>query len=519
MYRWFSLWLMMMLLVSCRQDQTSVQTESSDTATYAVFTHPTVVFFYPDKETDDSLKKKLSTRYYLYRDSLIQYNPFWRKWADSLKIPVAETELQHLIFRVGPGIETHIYIQKLSIPMGVFYFIPGNPPVLLTGHPDHSFAISAENEMERSRKRPAHQTKKIKKTQESEVSSVAPEPQGKTRIPDSLNWMRRLKAGWLSLTNRQTEFTYESSFSEPAFTGWVSDRNILQFSLENDIFTGTDIWYTNGTNILNINRIWQYSPLTLLLHPRLGTSLDHFGLSGKQNLYTPVHHTWPGIQRGDRPFSSYLTLGNFKISSYKEWRLRLFSSLDAGVIGKSALGEVFQKLIHSNDKQPIGWEYQIHDDVVLQYNFLAEKSLYYSPGHDLLVESGFRAGTLYNHFFMGLGYHYARFDDRFSEFLPAPYNSRSWGQFFSKLNISSFAGARMTNVMYDATLQGGMFNHSSPYTLSEGDIRRYVFTANAGFEMSYNGLGLGFSFHIISPEFIPQKVWHKWGRLTLTLSY
>jgi hypothetical protein len=76
-----------------------------------------------------------------------------------------------------------------------------------------------------------------------------------------------------------------------------------------------------------------------------------------------------------------------------------------------------------------------------------------------------------------------------------------------------------TAVFYDATLQGGIFNHSSPYTIREKDLSRYVLGASGGLSASFNGISIAFSMYMISPEFATFRRWHKWGRIAIGLSF
>jgi len=505
--------LLILALIACRRETPPATSAGTAGETLAVEA-PAVVFYYPGMARVDSLRKVFGKFYFRTMDSLTRHNPAWRQWADAQGYRIIETEARYLKFEVRKGVDVKIDLAAIEAPWGVFVANPGQYPLQVYEPPDvplHTARPVADGAAAR-----LPGAKKLKKATPPPAAAYT---DTKAREKDSVSWMKRLKGKIWGIFTPQTEFVFESSFAEPAFTGQVSPKKALIFYLENDIFTGTDIWYTNGTTIMWVDRFWQHSPICYILHPRFGKSTDHYGLLFRQNLYTPVHHTWPGIQYNDRPFASFLTLGNFKTSVFRDWRMRLTTQFDAGVIGESALGEAFQRLIHTSEKQPIGWQYQVRDDIVLQYSFGAEKSLVHAPGHDLAIEAGFQGGTLFNNITGGISYHFSRFDRRYRDPLPDAYRKGRWGGFLPGVQYEFFARAEGINVLYDATLQGGMFNHDSPYTLFEKDVERYVFRGSAGIGVSYNGLGLDFSASIISPEFNPQKVWHKWGRVTLTLSY
>jgi len=64
-----------------------------------------------------------------------------------------------------------------------------------------------------------------------------------------------------------------------------------------------------------------------------------------------------------------------------------------------------------------------------------------------------------------------------------------------------------------------MFNHSSPYTLREKDVERYLMMTSAGITTMFKGISLGANVYLLSPEFAQQKRWHKWGRIILSIAY
>ena len=86
------------------------------------------------------------------------------------------------------------------------------------------------------------------------------------------------------------------------------------------------------------------------------------------------------------------------------------------------------------------------------------------------------------------------------------------------LQFYFFTNLNTKGIGYDATLQGGLFNHSSPYTISSGDVSRLVFQGSAGLVFSYGGFQLKGEQFILSPEF-RDGWWHKWVSIGLTFSF
>ena len=88
-----------------------------------------------------------------------------------------------------------------------------------------------------------------------------------------------------------------------------------------------------------------------------------------QDCFTPASIRRDTFLRGDRPFAATMYLGHFKISNREEKKQRLISEIDLGAIGPCAVCEEEQKGIHRSllNIQPLGWEFQISNDVLLNY--------------------------------------------------------------------------------------------------------------------------------------------------------
>jgi hypothetical protein len=69
-------------------------------------------------------------------------------------------------------------------------------------------------------------------------------------------------------------------------------------------------------------------------------------------------------------------------------------------------------------------------------------------------------------------------------------------------------------VGYDGTLQGGMFNHTSVYTIGRNKISRVVYQGSACLTFSYGGFGISVEQFLLSPEF-HNGWWHKWVHIGL----
>jgi hypothetical protein len=68
---------------------------------------------------------------------------------------------------------------------------------------------------------------------------------------------------------------------------------------------------------------------------------------------------------------------------------------------------------------------------------------------------------------------------------------------------------------YDATLQGGLFNRTSVYTVGGGNVTRLVLNSSAGFSFVYSGIRLDMEQFLLSPEMVHGH-WHLWVHFGLT---
>lgn len=140
----------------------------------------------------------------------------------------------------------------------------------------------------------------------------------------------------------------------------------LSFSIENDMFGGSDRYYTNGFQFS-----WR-SPSADLPRPLawlndqlewvMGPGTLRWGLALGQSIYTPEDTEARNPDPRDRPYAGYL-YGALSLGRVSERRSDLFE-LQLGVVGPSALGEFVQNNYHDllNIKNTEGWDYQLKDE-------------------------------------------------------------------------------------------------------------------------------------------------------------
>jgi lipid A 3-O-deacylase len=307
----------------------------------------------------------------------------------------------------------------------------------------------------------------------------------------------------ISFRKRITIFSRSTNYLK---AGSTSGESYFTTTFDNDIFDYTDYYYTNGAGFEFYHPVISALPFARLL-PGINFGINYYGITLVQNIYTPLKLNKPDILYGDRPFAAYLVLGHHRISLSPESKRRLHSEFTIGVIGPGSLGNFSQAMIHS--EEPTGWKYQVKNDIVVNYSIRFDQGLYSGKGIEIAALAGGQAGTLYDNLYAGFFMQVGRANDRYNSIFQTsdqqkPYRKRV--RYYFSLDISNKL------ILYDATLQGGMFNRESVYTIEPGNINRYVFIGIAGFGLGLGSYSLEAEQVFLSPEFEGGRR-HMWFRI------
>jgi len=293
-----------------------------------------------------------------------------------------------------------------------------------------------------------------------------------------------------------------------------SYRNIpaneyIRLTVDNDYFTGTDMEYTEGVNFELCMKWVKDFPLSkALVHPDF--TITRYGIGLEQAGYTPNDLGKEGMQTSDRPFAATLFLKTFVICTDPVHQQRFATTLSTGVIGPMALGDKIQDVVHQmiNNVVPPGWKYQIPNDVVLNYQVDYQKQLF-SAGNYLLMdaEGTARAGTLNDKAGVGL--------DLMAGYFESPFGD---GRETKKdFHIYLYDNPEVDAVAYDATMEGGIFNHTGTYLITPAEISRFVFMNKGGIMMQYKKASASFEVTTLTKQFSTGPN-HAWGSITLALA-
>ena len=307
-----------------------------------------------------------------------------------------------------------------------------------------------------------------------------------------------------------------NQLNEPIIT--LGKESILYINFDNDILDYTDRFYTNGIKIDLIAPNLHRNPVGKLLIPNWGPGRNYYGVTVVQNMYTPSTTKTGGILYGDRPYAAYLYVGSFKITLDPAHTYRQTSEIDIGVIGPKSYGEWVQRSFHKTvptNNEPLGWEYQIQNDLVLDYSLRMEKGIVNQRNIDLMVISSGENGTLYTNMSGGFQLRTGWMNPYFAN-IGLGKGSTLEEAGLRKFQFIFFLKSSAKLVGYDASLEGGLFNRSSAYTIPGRSVSRMVIQSSGGITLAYNGFRVDLEQFILSPEF-HNGWWHKWVHLSLAV--
>jgi lipid A 3-O-deacylase len=315
--------------------------------------------------------------------------------------------------------------------------------------------------------------------------------------------MHRIKPYWVILGWLFSRVGFAQRIDNTASFREMGQERFVRLHYDNDFFTATDYYYSQGYCIEVVNPALRKNPLARLLiktrghQARYGLALEHVG-------FTPTTLQREAIPVRDRPFSAYILLKTFGVSIDTLRRVRVTSVISTGMLGPVALGGEIQTALHRlvNAIEPHGWQHQIRNDVLLNYTLQYEKQLY-AYRQALLVSATGQAqvGTLADRLQAGIVVMAGRFDSPFGRSL----NNRRL-----PIQLYLYAQPLVSVVAYEASLQGGLFNRSSPYMIQAGQLARTTFQANVGAVFHYKTLYLEYYQSMLSREF-KTGLPHRWG--------
>ncbi len=283
----------------------------------------------------------------------------------------------------------------------------------------------------------------------------------------------------------------------------------FRFHYDNDYFTKTDQYYTQGVTLEYAHpSISKFFTSSILIKPRntditYGFRFDNFG-------YTPTTIRSDTILHGDRPFCGDMSVSTFAIAVDTIRQQIISSTFIIGLMGEGAGGKEFQTTIHkwTGNHLPQGWQYQIRNDIILNYQLTYEKKVFsYKNAFLLDAASAITLGAHNDKVTGGYNIMVGNFNNRFTSIATTkPIRKKVQYYFYTKL-VGAIVG-------YDATLQGGLFNKNSPYTIPSSDLNRFTLQNDYGFVVCFKELYMEYTQSYLTKEF-STGFDHRWGGIRI----
>jgi lipid A 3-O-deacylase len=289
----------------------------------------------------------------------------------------------------------------------------------------------------------------------------------------------------------------------------ITGEKSVRVHYENDYFSRTDIYYTQGINVELVHpAINRFVPTRTLVG--LQNSKQKYGVAVEHLGYTPTHISSSKILRGDRPFAGCIMIKLFSAANDSVNKVRVTSSLSAGIIGPVAGAKEFQSSIHRwlDNTLPLGWKNQINNDIILNYHANIYKSIIDYKALSISARGSAQLGTLHTKAGIGVLLMAGQYDNPWKFF---QHSGRNFEIYLYEEPFLTFVG-------YDATLQGGVLNRNNPYVIPGSGLTRMVFQNNSGLVIKIKNVYLEYFQSYLTKEFRTGKE-HFWGGVRMGLSY
>lgn len=283
-------------------------------------------------------------------------------------------------------------------------------------------------------------------------------------------------------------------------------KTIVDFKFSNDVFYGTDRYFTNGLQLRIYSDFMSKSPVNYILLPNSKNENTYYAMTIIHNIYTPTVLSTSDIQFNDEPYAAYLLIGSRKESYNSQRKLKKVSEFQLGVIGPFAGGGLVQNSVHRllpGNEPARGWENQVTNDLAIQYMAGIEKGLI---SRKIFEMNGFATGIVGNphtEFSAGYRVRFGLFEDYFS----------GMGLGMKKdFQFYLFSKGELTYVVYNAVLKGGLFHDGNLFDI--GHNHHLLGHAVFGLGMVYKRVKLEISQDILTPQFKGAGV-HRWGNIRI----
>lgn len=308
--------------------------------------------------------------------------------------------------------------------------------------------------------------------------------------------------------------------------------HLFRFYYDNDFINiagkGTDRWYTGGIRLdyFYTKKETSQSILNRWM-PKAGThAVNTYGWSLMQMAYTPddIKKTEPDVN--DYPYAGGLFLVHTLHSSDPVKKMLWQTELIGGVLGPYSYAAETQEGIHRwiHYQLPMGWDYQMRTDLLLNLNLTAETSVW-QKGKWLEVNAGgnIRLGTMEDAANIYGMIRIGKMHPYFSGYLSQYGSPRANKPNRSQIYLTVKPGLSIT--AYNAFVDGGIFTgRSNYYRASHEGVKPYTTDkgihpfADASLVHASGKISLSLAQKIMAPLVEGRKL-HPFGNFSFTVSW
>jgi len=292
------------------------------------------------------------------------------------------------------------------------------------------------------------------------------------------------------------------SFSQITTKSHRIDRE-LHFRYDNDLYFGTDQYYTSGVDITYGRIINKESNFYERFKSRRSDSLKLIGrIQYGHKIFTPSKIKEKYVTRFDRPYAGWHYL-KFHLQNHPGENIVNRYMIELGLVGgMSGIGN-FHTWWHEKMgfPQPRGWQYEIGNEVIL--NFAYNRSMMWSPVRRIgfFSDTGIKLGNGINQATQELSLRYgkanrlfnsAKRGSRLSKHIPVVGNSDPEEEegFF-------FYGIEGRYILNNVFIEGSLIRNE---VLHQEELEKYVIVKKWGFIYSNYYTTFSFVVYNISPE-------------------
>jgi len=291
-------------------------------------------------------------------------------------------------------------------------------------------------------------------------------------------------------------------------------RKELTVVTDNDAYVSMirDQYYSNGI-LLN----YKFLNDSIALFRSKSIKKQFTEIQFGHNIYTPEEYREFNLAELDRPYAGWIFGGlHYNVVKHKSF-LKL--KINAGVIGPKAMGDKFQKNWHKifGFDQPNGWETQIQNEfnvnVGIDHSFLIAEDALSTERFEIFCNNSLTLGNGFSNISTGLTFRAGKANPIEESNL---FGSKIGnGKSFDKVEFYFFYKPAVAFILYDATVQGGLFEHTSIVTFTPN---RFVFGNELGLSFSYKQVSMEYSVFLKTAE-ISKNQAQFYGRILLAYRF